>query len=289
MHSSHLLVLSALLASACDQPTPTTCDDDASNPPAAAAVVPEGMPIEPVTVRPWGPEEPYRYQIDEAALAQAMILAHGGELPVEAAPRGRVRVLAAAPGSLLEQAGLRVGDEIVTLAAKRLDDEDLAAHAYRAWRSAGRLVLTIERNGEPLTLTYTSEGPPPPPVEDAGVADDGKDFVAHDRGGGLFELSRADSERLFSDQSRLLRSARIVPARGDGGFIGLRLYGVRPGSPLAQLGLKNGDVVVRVGGFDVSAPDKALEAYAKLRGASEVKVEIVRRGAPMTLTYRVIP
>jgi general secretion pathway protein C len=80
-----------------------------------------------------------------------------------------------------------------------------------------------------------------------------------------------------------------VPQQEKGVVVGLKLYGVRRASYLGALGLRNGDLVKRVGGYDVSDPEKALEAYAKLRNATEIRIELERRGVPTTLTYRVVP
>jgi general secretion pathway protein C len=42
-----------------------------------------------------------------------------------------------------------------------------------------------------------------------------------------------------------------------------------------------------INGFDMSAPDSALEAYAKLRSASNLSVAVVRRGAAVTMEYNI--
>jgi general secretion pathway protein C len=41
-------------------------------------------------------------------------------------------------------------------------------------------------------------------------------------------------------------------------------------------------------GFALSDPSKALEAYQKLRGATQLKIAIVRKGKPLTLEYRIV-
>jgi general secretion pathway protein C len=55
------------------------------------------------------------------------------------------------------------------------------------------------------------------------------------------------------------------------------------------LGLRNGDVVRRLAGYELVSPDKALEAYASLRGAKSIPVELLRAGKPLTLIYEIQP
>jgi general secretion pathway protein C len=69
-------------------------------------------------------------------------------------------------------------------------------------------------------------------------------------------------------------------------ILGLRLFGVRPDGVLAHLGIENGDRIERVSGHEVSSPESALEAYAALRQAKRLVVELKRHGAPVKIVYR---
>ena len=51
---------------------------------------------------------------------------------------------------------------------------------------------------------------------------------------------------------------------------------------LSIIGLQNGDTLLRINGHDVSSPDKALEAYTTIRGASSITLDIERRGKPLS-------
>ena len=83
----------------------------------------------------------------------------------------------------------------------------------------------------------------------------------------------------------MVRSARIIPVMQDGQAIGFKMMAIRAGSLWALLGLKNGDVVRTINEYEVTAADKALEAYSKLRQADELRVRLDRSGAPLVLTY----
>ena len=70
--------------------------------------------------------------------------------------------------------------------------------------------------------------------------------------------------------------------------MGVRLFGVRPDSLPGRLGIENGDLLQSVNGIDISAPERALQAYASLRTSKEVSVVVSRHGSRMRLEYYVI-
>jgi general secretion pathway protein C len=69
----------------------------------------------------------------------------------------------------------------------------------------------------------------------------------------------------------------------DGVAIGFRLVSVRADGPLAALGFRNGDVVRAVNGFSVASPDRALQAYTKLKLARHLSISIDRAGCSSTI------
>ena len=81
-----------------------------------------------------------------------------------------------------------------------------------------------------------------------------------------------------------LHGARTVPEQVNGTIVGVRIFGVKDGSVLALLGMENGDRLQQINGFDMSTPEKALEAYARLRDADHLTVQVNRRGADRTST-----
>jgi general secretion pathway protein C len=102
-----------------------------------------------------------------------------------------------------------------------------------------------------------------------------------------FHVDRAVVEKILSDQAELMKSARVVPDTQDGKVVGVRLFGIRPDTLLGVLGMQNGDRLETINGFDMASPEKALEAYMRLRTADGLKVQLNRRGAPMTIDYKI--
>lgn len=102
-----------------------------------------------------------------------------------------------------------------------------------------------------------------------------------------FEIDRSAVDKILENQADLMKSARIVPEQKDGKVVGIRLFGVRPETLLGQLGFTNGDRLETINGFDMGSPEKALEAYARLRTAGSLTIQINRRGKPTTMNYKI--
>jgi general secretion pathway protein C len=101
-----------------------------------------------------------------------------------------------------------------------------------------------------------------------------------------FNIERSLVNEILENQAELMKTARIVPEK-DGDKAGIRLFGIRPNSLLDHLGLKNGDRLESINGFDMSDPQKALEAYARLAQADKLKVQVNRKGAPMSIDFNI--
>jgi general secretion pathway protein C len=84
-----------------------------------------------------------------------------------------------------------------------------------------------------------------------------------------------------------LRSVRVVPEQVAGKLAGVRLFGVRPGSILDSVGIRNGDRIETVNGVNIAIPSQALEAYGRLRRAHRLMVHLVRAGQPLDLQLNI--
>ena len=102
-----------------------------------------------------------------------------------------------------------------------------------------------------------------------------------------FNIDRGVVDKILENQSELMRQARIVPEQENGKVVGIRLFGVRPDTLLGVLGMENGDRLQTINGFDMASPEKALEAYARLRTADKLVVQVNRRGQNMNLDYNI--
>ena len=102
-----------------------------------------------------------------------------------------------------------------------------------------------------------------------------------------FNVERSAIDAILENQAELMRSARIVPEKEGDKMVGIRLFGIRSDSLLGTLGMENGDRLSSINGFEMTDPQKALEAYSKLRTSDHLTVAINRRGKPMNIDFNI--
>jgi general secretion pathway protein C len=105
--------------------------------------------------------------------------------------------------------------------------------------------------------------------------------------GDEFNVDRQVVDKILQDPIELMKLVRIVPEQENGKVAGIRLFGIRPDTLLGTLGLENGDRLQSINGFDMASPERALEAYARLRTADHLTVQINRRGQNQNIDFNI--
>jgi general secretion pathway protein C len=101
-----------------------------------------------------------------------------------------------------------------------------------------------------------------------------------------FAIDRGTRDRILETQQELMSHARITPETIDGRVVGVRLS-FKPDSLLGMIGFINGDRLDAINGMELSSPEAALQAFARLRNAERLAVKISRGGQPTTLDYTI--
>jgi type II secretory pathway component PulC len=147
------------------------------------------------------------------------------------------------------------------------------------WRLDGDLKQArYANNGSPLSSLYSAPADPDPdPLLDTIEKVDDTHV----------KVPKATVNKLMADPMAYSKGARVVPAIKYGVPSGLKLYAIRPGSLYARFGFMNGDTISAINGENLTSADKALELYTKLRSATELSFNVVRRGQPLQLTITI--
>jgi hypothetical protein len=103
-----------------------------------------------------------------------------------------------------------------------------------------------------------------------------------------FLLERRVLDAFLEERADNMHCTRILPESEQGSVVGIRIFGVHPDTWLGRLGFENGDRLETINGLSVSTPEKALEAYGRLRSANHFTVVVSRRGSAMTLDYFIV-
>ena len=102
-----------------------------------------------------------------------------------------------------------------------------------------------------------------------------------------FKIERSVVDEILDKQAELMRFTRLRPIKTGDKVSGLRVSRVRKGSLLATLGINNGDQLQTINGFELTNPQKALEAYGRLRTADSLKLQVLRAGKPVTIEFQI--
>ena len=100
-------------------------------------------------------------------------------------------------------------------------------------------------------------------------------------------MRRSDIEESLQDVNQILSEARVRPHfNKDNVPDGLIVTGIRGNSIFRRMGLRNGDIVQGVDGKPISNPDDIISMYNDLKSASNIAIQILRRGREQTIDYR---
>lgn len=158
--------------------------------------------------------------------------------------------------------------------------------------------IDFEHNGrvERLSLVGAAVSvPAPAPVAEAPKVPQGSreelqasiDSAIKKVSDNMYEIDRAFVDKVLANPMGVAKGARIVPSVKDGKTNGFKLYAIRPNSVYAKLGLQNGDTLQSINNFGLTSIDQALEVYTKLREASSLEVDLVRRGKQEKFRYSI--
>lgn len=103
----------------------------------------------------------------------------------------------------------------------------------------------------------------------------------------LYSIDQRTIRQAVENPNELMTDARLVPNVIDGEQKGFRLAEVKNNGIYQSLGLRDGDVLLRINDFKISSPETALQAFSALAGMDRVELDIMRNGSGMTMTYQI--
>jgi general secretion pathway protein C len=140
-------------------------------------------------------------------------------------------------------------------------------------------------NGKKVEL-LTPMSPPPSPQADQPSAGATHTVTAvTSTGAGSYVIDQRALNAALDNPAQAMSDARLLPSQKDGKVEGFRASEVKPNGVFAMIGIKNGDVLLRLNDFPMDSPDKALQSFIALKGQNRLKLDIIRDGQPQTFNY----
>lgn len=120
------------------------------------------------------------------------------------------------------------------------------------------------------------------PVQQPQVGNPG---LASATGSGNFVIDQRALNAALDNIGQAMTDARLLPSMKDGKVEGFRASEVKPQGIFGTIGIRNGDVLLRMNDFPIDSPEKAIQSFASLKGQSRIKLDLIRDGQPTTFNY----
>ena len=94
-------------------------------------------------------------------------------------------------------------------------------------------------------------------------------------------------EAALNNLDQLMDQAEIRPHIEEGRPSGISITAIKPNTVFRKMRLRNGDIITGVNGTPIETVEDAMKIFSDLRSASELQVEIKRRGQKRVLNYKI--
>jgi general secretion pathway protein C len=167
----------------------------------------------------------------------------------------------------------------------RLGDSVFGAGPLLAVRKEQIEILMNGKKVKLVTPLQTGVDSPagvaPPPSPSTGIAGG----LAAVQGAGSYVIDKRVLNAALDNIGQAMTDARLLPSQREGRVEGLRASEVKPQGIFGAVGIKNGDLLLRINDFPIDSPEKAIQAFVTLKGQNRIKLDLVRDGQPTTFTY----
>lgn len=136
-----------------------------------------------------------------------------------------------------------------------------------------------------MTPTASAAETTPSPVASSAHAAPSGDTLASQTGAGSYVIDQRLLNAALDNIGQAMTDARLLPSMKDGKVEGFRATEIKPKGIFGTIGLKNGDILLRMNDFPIDSPEKAIQSFASLKGQSRIKLDLIRDGQPTTFNY----
>lgn len=175
--------------------------------------------------------------------------------------------------STKEERVFRLGDQVYNigpLVAVKSDTADILV--------AGKPVTILSPTAAAAAAATIS-------IQPTNQASGGVTALASSVGGGNYVIEQRALNAALDNIGQAMTDARLLPSLKGDKVEGFRASEVKPQGVFGMIGIKNGDILVRINEFMIDSPEKAIQSFASLKGQSRIKLDIIRDGQPSTFNY----
>ena len=142
--------------------------------------------------------------------------------------------------------------------------------------------VVIERNGK-LNEIFMKEVP----LSESLPEKSGLPSAARNIGKGEYVLDQKFVQSALDKPHQIMTDAKLVPNMVGNQQDGFLVQDVKRNGIYDNLGMQNGDILLRINNYGISNPENALQAFMALRGMDRVQLDLIRGGNRRTMTYQI--
>ena len=96
-------------------------------------------------------------------------------------------------------------------------------------------------------------------------------------------LRRSEILNKFGDINKIFTKTRVMPIYKDNRFTGYQIAALAKDSPIRDLGLDKGDIIVRINGESTEDPSALYSLLQEIDDMDSLTVDLLRKGEPKTI------
>ena len=150
--------------------------------------------------------------------------------------------------------------------------------------AVGEYQVSIRRNGKLIKIPLVDMVAP-------GETDSLKGGTAsgpvQSLGKGEYIIDQKAIQYALDNPAQIMMDAKLIPNMTKDKQEGFVLREVRKSGIYDNLGMQNGDVLLRINDFSISDPENALQAFMALRGMDKIQLDIIRDKNRMVMNYQI--
>ncbi len=98
-------------------------------------------------------------------------------------------------------------------------------------------------------------------------------------------VSKADIKNYSNNPSKIWKDIAITPFKRGGKLVGFKVNRIKPGSKMADLGLKKGDLIIRANNIELTSFKDVLNLYKKIDMIETLSLVVLRNNQEKEIIY----
>ncbi|MEK6532240.1 MAG: PDZ domain-containing protein, partial [Deltaproteobacteria bacterium] len=94
-------------------------------------------------------------------------------------------------------------------------------------------------------------------------------------------------ETVRGNMGKVVTDARLMPYSEEGKISGFKISEIKQGGVFSLIGLREGDVLVKVNDYAIDSPEKGVQLLTGLKGETSLTLDIIRNNKAKQLHYQI--